>query len=925
MAATATAASFGMSFGGAMAGDLVGTGVGTTIGAAMGMPLGGAGMAAGGFLGGMVGGVLGENLGMLGGYAMNPMAPMINRRRDMLRMQGSTRGIVTTGGSLDVSGSGLGYGASTSMAQGMYDMAADSSLFNREDYMKISSLAMQNGMVNMANSPEQILKTVKDVSKTLSVFMSVAGDPDVQSAMARMGDLYQMGVAIPKLTEAQSNIRQFARMAGVSVDEAMSTYGAQGGFMYKQAGLTQGGGVQMGIAGAGISNALIQSGALSQADVNRLGGVSGMGQSLAGSAAGFLGGGSAMMLHGLLSSGPGGNPGIDQAKVQAYLSGKTSMNDLIGDTSIYGGRNGISNVQYVMNNQERLQTQLSDTLGPQGTMAFMLRAMQDLQSTMPGADTQTVANMITGNKDTALILSELAGNPTAMRSMIQEGQREQRRAGMAGHSRWLEENSAWQSNIARPLRQFGAGLGERYFGGLSRGLASWEESSRAEAAGLHLRSNAGAGFGLSSTSGLPNLGGGAPFNEKAHWYSLNRPANSILYRAMGNEGITGALRSVGDMFGWGGMSDENIAAASRSLIGAGDLLAEELTSSQLSSMTGGLNQSQGADVTEKLLATFRTEASKRGKDNAAFTPEMLQMAYKKRDGKALPLSEVRRAWQIGAAVYGSDRHIKTSLDNVRQTSSQLRGLGSEGMTDRQVRGILQSGVEDATGIKLSGRRTLDALGEVNKFAFGQGLFGEKGGMDLISLLGEASMVGAAGADEAQIKLLGTERGSELLKMMRSDEGLNKSIQELYTGSILHRGDKGIGALVGGSRGASSALAMRTLADTLQNQGVNVDEFRKDYSLKSLRGLEGLQGRLTGKSDDYVRNWIGGVIGGASATEHVGGAMGPDGMRVSTDLALSSFAASADTSSKSMGEHVKTLGQHVEEFGVAVQEMRSKGE
>lgn len=876
VSATATASAAALTFAGARAGDFVGSAVGTYFG---------------GIAGGFAGSWVGEAAGMAAGYHLNPLQAVVKRREDALKLRSISRGVVTTGADLDVTGIGMTNAASSRLSTGLYNAAADSSLFNREDYIKISKMAAENGMINMSNTPDQILRTVKDVSKSLKVFMSVAGDPDVQSAISRMGDLYRMGISIPRMTEAQANIRQFARMAGVSVDEAMSTYGAQGGFLYKNVGLTQGAGVQMGVAGAGIGNALVQGGTLSQADVNRLGGVAGIGQNITQAAAGFLGGGANAILPGLMSIGPDGRPQIDQNKLQAYMSGKTSYGELIPQLGVFGGPNGTQNLQYFLNNSGRIQNQLAETLGPQGTVTFMMRAVEDLQRTMPGATVQTVAKMLTDDDNTALVMSELANNPTALQSMMREANREQRRVGSVEYTRWLEENTAVQRNIARPVRRGLTSAGNAAFGGIQGAWAEWDDVSRAEAAGLHRRTNAAAGLAIRGDAGAG--GPGRTYNERAHWYSPTRPATQALLRARGYEGISaGYIGAHLSLFGGG--IDEEFAA---SLRGADELLSRDIDAVGYTALNRELQGAMGEDAT-RLLEMFRSGAGAKGRDLAAYTPEMLQQAYNKRYSADIDIGTARKAYQLGADMYRGDESVRAALETTRYTAAQLRPLGKSGMSEKAILGGIQEDISKTLGFGVGGASAKNVLA-ISKFAGKAGVAGRADEYKILTLLGDAiSGKGqTARSLEARRALYNIEGGREALAAAESSPEISEAFSSLYWKTSAKRGSKyGIGDIVGAAGNTTNIASWSLLADTLEEQNIDIGDLRSNFSAKGLRSIGELSSQFKGKSDKYVLDWASNVISGRDAVDYVGGGQGVDEMRQATNTALMAFSASADKSS-----------------------------
>jgi hypothetical protein len=173
----------------------------------------------------------------------------------------------------------------------MQDMISGGQIqgFNIRDLTKLTAQAGQLGMLDMAQSGEQIAQTMKNLARNLQVFMRLAQEPDVTRAMQQMGQMRAMGLTIPETTLAMHNAYRFAQQAGTSVPNLMRQPGLPGAMTFQQLGMTAGAGMQVGMASAGMARQAVAAGAFTPGQLTMAGGVQGLGQSLTEAAGAALG------------------------------------------------------------------------------------------------------------------------------------------------------------------------------------------------------------------------------------------------------------------------------------------------------------------------------------------------------------------------------------------------------------------------------------------------------------------------------------------------------------------------------------------------------------------------------------------------------------------------------------------------------------
>ena len=247
--------------------------MGSLAGGVLGSTLGPLGTLAGAWLGGRVGHAAGS-------MALGPVAQDAARAR---MIQNTTAPFMVTGADLGPTGQGLSTGGALRMASGLRHMAHDLDFerlgFNTQDAMRITGGAAQHGLLTGAQGPEEMVRRVKEISKSVKLLMQITGDPDVRSALASLGQMRDLGFSgLGAQSTALANRATFARMAGVSQAAMHEAFGLPGAMMAQQVGLAGSTGYAAGMAGGAMANVAASSGALGDLQLARAGGRSGLAQ-----------------------------------------------------------------------------------------------------------------------------------------------------------------------------------------------------------------------------------------------------------------------------------------------------------------------------------------------------------------------------------------------------------------------------------------------------------------------------------------------------------------------------------------------------------------------------------------------------------------------------------------------------------------------
>lgn len=260
---------------GALAGvGELGMGVaGSVIGGALGSAFGPLGTVAGSWLGSKAAGVVSS---MAFGPAVQDMA----QGRLVQRM---TAPFMVSGQHLGAGGQGLSTPAGQQVASGIRNLWRDVDFertgFNAADATRIMGHSAQQGLLTGAQDPGEMVRRVKEISKTVKVLMQITGDPDVREAIASLGQMRTLGFqGLASQAGAVASRATFARMAGVSQAAMHESYGMPGAMMAQQVGLSGATGYAAGMAGGALSNLAASSGALNDLQLARAGGKAGLAQ-----------------------------------------------------------------------------------------------------------------------------------------------------------------------------------------------------------------------------------------------------------------------------------------------------------------------------------------------------------------------------------------------------------------------------------------------------------------------------------------------------------------------------------------------------------------------------------------------------------------------------------------------------------------------
>lgn len=400
-------------------------------------------------IGGPIGGLAYEFLG--GGQAVEnlaqmPFQPLVADRQRMLALQASSTRFVAGGSSLSSAGVGLSAFGAQQVTSGLNRMsmdrgfqAATQGMFNRADLDRITRLSGELGMLDNTQTADQMVREVKKVSKALSNFMKLAEEPDIQRAMQQMARLRSAGFTTMEMPTAAANARTFARMAGVSVQEAMA--GAEHGMgMFQAAGLTGAAGFNAGLAAQGYA----RQGAMfmTPQQLALAGGREGLESSLLQASRGAL---TNPALTASLLSFRGGSASVDPAAIQRMISGGFGNIGAQVQQSAANIRGaGLGGMNDMMARMPELQDTIARQLGPNGMMLLAGIQAQQIQRQMHGAVSfgNALAMANPGMDPTqAIHIERMMANPDFQRNIVRQMEVSQRENAVGRRNEVMERTS----------------------------------------------------------------------------------------------------------------------------------------------------------------------------------------------------------------------------------------------------------------------------------------------------------------------------------------------------------------------------------------------------------------------------------------------------------------------------------------------------
>ena len=413
----------GMGVGARVATDFTGGLAGAALGARMGGTFGRTGRMAGGIVGGLAGlaGMEFSGGGQAGQNAFMNMvgAPLIQQRGQAGAFEEISRGFISSGPELHASGIGLSHHASDQAASGIRSIAASANFqketgnrFNVQDLMKISDESSRSGMMTGVQSASQMTARVKDIAKSLSSFMELAQEPDIQRALQTMGQLRASGLSLAETTQAVTQGRAFARMAGQSFAELSAQGGAMGSQTFQAMGLSQGTGLRAGMMNSALARGSENSGILSTQQMSLAGGAQGLANMNNMYSAAALQ--TPMLAPSVMSASGGINAGALQNLIGGNVSPTNQVNNATSALQSITNRQGVGGLGAAIAMQPLIQDTLARTLQAQSPFGQRNFEDRNIMSRMREMNLSGSAGFITAAKSMGMTDAQATARATEL-------------------------------------------------------------------------------------------------------------------------------------------------------------------------------------------------------------------------------------------------------------------------------------------------------------------------------------------------------------------------------------------------------------------------------------------------------------------------------------------------------------------------------
>lgn len=209
--------------------------------------------------------------------------PFMDRIRDARNIQNMTMAKIVGGSSNEADPSmGMGFNATAARSIDNYIKvtAANDRILKEGDWQKLLEMGIQFGQFDYANNSEQYKEILRKMRKTMSTVMEVIGSSEFEDVMREMKRMQDMGAKMTNFMQISRREDMYGRITGLTHDQLVDTYGQQGALVYNQAGLTGYQGSLQAMANAAMITMGQRMGLVSEGQINRAGGVSGLAQKM---------------------------------------------------------------------------------------------------------------------------------------------------------------------------------------------------------------------------------------------------------------------------------------------------------------------------------------------------------------------------------------------------------------------------------------------------------------------------------------------------------------------------------------------------------------------------------------------------------------------------------------------------------------------
>jgi hypothetical protein len=393
---------------------------------------------------GAVAGGMGANFGIsallgmgnpllgMGISAMLPdmAAPFVDRVGMQRKIQDWSMSKITSGRDVAAGlGQGFGLEAASSIDEFVRKQAAGDLLFKEDDYRSILKTGVESGLFDYDNSATEYKRRIKQLRDNISGMADMLESTDFKELMGSMKRLLTMGADMTQALEVTQMERLFSRMTGMRHGAMVSAYGQQGALTYSQMGMTAYQGSLTAMSHAANITLSQRLGILDPGTLARHGGISGLTQDLTEQQGRGIRNSQKSFLPFFANESLTGLSDDFSGKMSDFLEGKVGLSDLTAQGAMK--LNSAENAASYYANEQKIQQQLEDELGPAGMELFMMQLAKQRGSAFGAVDTKDQLLLGYASLDydfeVAGQLAEMQSNPEYLEAKSTQLKTERRR------------------------------------------------------------------------------------------------------------------------------------------------------------------------------------------------------------------------------------------------------------------------------------------------------------------------------------------------------------------------------------------------------------------------------------------------------------------------------------------------------------------
>jgi hypothetical protein len=385
--------------------------------------------AVGGFFGStlLANPITGLGLGVGMAMASSALDRFAKEKEKIRSVQNALSGLNLVGNSMGDSLTGsINYSSATQISNSIHSRVGG---FKSEDLKGVMDYAAKTGaLTGYTNNPKQLTDRIVQLAKVTKEIVDIGDGITAADAANMQTMLSGMGINANTISKKSIGKRlvMAGRTAGLSLEE-VNNLAQTSGQAYTQMGLSATQGVLAGAHAASSAKTLMGIGTLSEKDIYKLGGQSGLQQGLFKAGSASMSNLSQRLIMGTMKMSDKGEMIIDQDLLDMAVSGRISLEDLdarankqMKRISKLDSRNRKLMMEQIQRSMPDLAEQVSENINAEQQMTLAGRGIQELRD--KGMSTKSAMESFFGGDQQAIkAFTEYAKN---LPSILQEQKRQ---------------------------------------------------------------------------------------------------------------------------------------------------------------------------------------------------------------------------------------------------------------------------------------------------------------------------------------------------------------------------------------------------------------------------------------------------------------------------------------------------------------------